>query len=56
MAETRERRKRTRIEATNQTNVDTRIRKPSAVFRFLRPTNWVLFQRGFHFNKYKKAA
>src|ERR1022692_1270199 len=39
--------------ATSQKIVDTRIRKPSAVFRFTNPVGSIHFQNGFHFNKYR---
>jgi hypothetical protein len=45
--------KRIRSVATSQTNVETRIRKPSALFRFSIPNDSIHFQNGFHFNKYR---
>src|SRR6202163_2793772 len=39
--------------AISQTIVDTRIRKPSAVFRFSNPADSIHFQNGSHFNRYR---
>src|ERR1700730_3398250 len=39
--------------AISQTIVDTRIRKPSAVFRFSNPVDSIHFQNGSHFNRYR---
>src|SRR6202049_630867 len=39
--------------AISQTIVDTRIRKPSAVFRFSNPNDSIHFQNGSHFNRYR---
>src|SRR5260370_26059380 len=46
-------RKAIRNVAISQAIVDTRIRKPSAVFRFSNPVDSIHFQNGFHFNKYR---
>src|SRR3984893_1417686 len=37
----------------SQTIVETRIRKPSAVFRFSNPVDSIHFQNGSHFNRYR---
>src|SRR6266436_3305788 len=52
-ARNRRPRKAIRNVAISQTIVDTRIRKPSAVFRFTNPNDSIHFQNGFHFNKYR---
>src|SRR6266853_4079557 len=52
-ARNRRPRKARRSVAISQTTVDTRIRKPSAVFRFSNPVDSIHFQNGFHFNKYR---
>src|SRR6202051_3827259 len=39
--------------AISQTIVDTRIRKPSAMFRFSNPVDGIHFQNGSHFNRYR---
>src|SRR6266852_3687537 len=52
-ARNRRPRKAIRNVAISQTTVDTRIRKPSAVFRFSNPVDSIHFQNGFHFNKYR---
>src|SRR2546422_4016874 len=52
-ARNRRPRKAIRNVAISQTIVDTRIRKPSAVFRFTNPVDSIHFQNGFHFNKYR---
>src|ERR1700689_4965380 len=46
-------RKAIRNVAISQTIVDTRIRKPSAVFRFMNPVDSIHFQNGSHFNRYR---
>src|SRR5260370_42322261 len=46
-------RKAIRNVAISQAIVDTRIRKPSAVFRFSNTVDSIHFQNGFHFNKYR---
>src|ERR1700724_3250515 len=52
-ARNRRPRKAIRNVAISQTIVDTRIRKPSAVFRFTNPVDSIHFQNGFHFNRYR---
>src|SRR5258708_10045597 len=52
-ARNRRPRKAIRNVAISQMIVDTRIRKPSAVFRFPNPVDSIHFQNGFHFNKYR---
>src|SRR5229473_4719518 len=52
-ARNRRPRKARRNVAISQAIVDTRIRKPSAVFRFSNPVDSIHFQNGFHFNKYR---
>jgi hypothetical protein len=37
----------------SQTSVDTRIKKPSALFRFSNPNASIHSQNGFHFNRYR---
>src|SRR5579872_5886517 len=50
----RRRRNRIRSVAMNQTSVDIRIRKPSALFRFSKSTDGIDFHSGSHFKRYKK--
>src|SRR5271165_3069917 len=52
-ARNRRPRKAIRNVAISQTIVDTRIRKPSAVFRFMNPVDSIHFQNGSHFNRYR---
>src|SRR6202166_4184205 len=52
-ARNRRPRKAIRNVAISQTIVDTRIRKPSAVFRFTNPVDSIHFQNGAHFNRYR---
>src|SRR6266851_2521038 len=52
-ARNRRPRKAIRNVAISQTTVDTRIRKPSAVFRFMNPVDSIHFQNGSHFNRYR---
>jgi hypothetical protein len=37
----------------SQTSVDTRIKKPSALFRFSNSNDSIHSQNGFHFNRYR---
>src|SRR5579872_3929881 len=52
-ARNRRPRKAIRNVAISQTIVDTRIRKPSVVFRFMNPVDSIHFQNGSHFNRYR---
>src|SRR5258708_16264069 len=52
-ARNRRPRKAIRNVAISQTIVDTRIRKPSALFRLSNPNDGTHFQNGFHFNRYR---
>jgi hypothetical protein len=38
----------------SQTSVDTRIRKPSALFRLSKPTGGIHVHSGSHFKRYRK--